>query len=116
MLTKSTQIGDYLRAARQAERLSLRQVERQTGVSNAYLSQLEGGKIKQPAPALLQKLCSLYHVSYATALKLAGHPIPNERENEALGVSFAHRIGVVSEEEADSLVEYLAFLRSRKVH
>lgn len=116
MPTQTNRLGDYLRAARQVGGLSLRQVEGRTGVSNAYLSQLEGGKIKRPAPAVLQKLCDLYSVSYATSLQLAGHPVPDIVKGEAPELSFARRIGVVSEDEADSLVEYLAFLRSRKEH
>lgn len=115
MLVQTTRLGDYLRAARQVGGLSLRQVEGRTGVSNAYLSQLEGGKIKRPAPAVLQKLCDLYGVSYITSLQLAGHPVPDAVQGEAPELSFARRIGVVSEDEADSLVEYLAFLRSRRV-
>ena len=42
---KKQSLGPFLRAARERRSLTLRAVERATGVSNAYLSQLESGKI-----------------------------------------------------------------------
>ena len=41
--------GEFLKSARKAKRLTLREVEQKTGISNAYLSQLESGKVKQPS-------------------------------------------------------------------
>jgi len=40
--------------------LTLREVETATGISNAYLSQLENGKIKKPSFEVVQKLNNLY--------------------------------------------------------
>ena len=40
--------------------LTLRQVEEKTGISNAYLSQLENGKIKKPSYDTIQKLNAVY--------------------------------------------------------
>ena len=44
-------LGQFLWDIRNARGLKLRQVEEACDVSNAYLSQLETGKIKQPSPA-----------------------------------------------------------------
>jgi len=46
--------------ARKRAKLTLRQVEEITGVSNAYLSQLENGKIKKPSYDVVQKLNDVY--------------------------------------------------------
>ena len=51
-----------LRDLRKNKRLTLRQVEDMTGISNAYLSQLETGKIKNPSYKVLMKLNMLYNV------------------------------------------------------
>jgi hypothetical protein len=78
---------------------------------------LEGDKIKQPSPTLLHKLSDLYHVSYKTAMELAGYPtaqIFGTDERAASRGRFADRIGSVTRAEEDALVEYLAFLRSRR--
>jgi DNA-binding Xre family transcriptional regulator len=41
---------------------TLRQVEEKTGISNAYLSQLETGKVKKPSFDGVVKMCNLYVV------------------------------------------------------
>lgn len=46
--------------ARKKSKLTLRQVEEITGISNAYLSQLENGKIKKPSYDVVQKLNDVY--------------------------------------------------------
>ena len=108
-------LGDFLRAARNKLELSLRSVESETGISNAYLSQLETGKIKTPAPNVLHKLAGQYSVSYTLLMDLAGYPVaePGD-EAEELPDQLAARIGAVTDDEADQLVEYLAFIRSRQ--
>lgn len=106
-------LGGYLRAARENKGYSLRDVQRETGISNAYLSQIESGKIIQPSPSVLFKLSRIYDVPYSTLMALASYPVPiQEREEPSL--SLARRIGPVTEEEAEALVEYLRFLRSRR--
>jgi HTH-type transcriptional regulator, competence development regulator len=106
-------LGSFLAAARNSAGMSLRGVERATGISNAYLSQLETGKIKTPAPQNLHKLAELYGVSYELLMELAGFPLPNSSlAPQAQGM--AARIGPVTEEEEEALVEYLRFIRSRK--
>lgn len=45
---------------RKAKGLTLRQVEESTGISNAYLSQLETGKIKSPGYDTVKALYELY--------------------------------------------------------
>ena len=115
MEQESHKLSAFLASARAKANLSLRSVEAKTGISNAYLSQLETAKIKTPAPQNLHKLAELYRVPYALLMELAGYPVtePGEeldRNNNQL----AARIGIVSEDEEEQLVEYLAFLRSRK--
>lgn len=72
------QIGPVLRRARKHHQLSLREVERRIGRSNAYLSQVERGLIKQPDPIVLLDLAELYGLSFemlaAWAQWLPGNP------------------------------------------
>lgn len=49
-----------LRALRKKMGLTLRQVEEHTGVSNAYLSQLETGKITNPSYETVRILFNMY--------------------------------------------------------
>jgi len=103
-------LGDFIQKARKDKNLSLRAVERKTGISNAYLSQIESNKIKQPSPNVLHKLSELYIVSYTHLLSLVGYPIPKKTSD--MGVH--SRLGDITTEEEDALLEYLEFLRSKK--
>lgn len=66
-------LGQELRRARLAANLKLRQVEADTGISNAYLSQLETGKADNPSTTVLRKLAKYYHVGPELFLKAAGY-------------------------------------------
>lgn len=49
-----------LKFLRKKRNWTLRYVEQQTGLSNAYLSQLENGKIKNPSFNTIEKLATLF--------------------------------------------------------
>lgn len=111
--TNST-LGEFLQSAREAKKLSLRAVEKAVSVSNAYLSQVESGKIKQPSPTILHKLSELYEVAYNDLLSLAGHPVPTDDSSGSNEPRVIDRFGDISKDEEQELVAYLAFLRTRK--
>lgn len=98
--------GETLQDARKAIPLTLRQVEEAAGVSNSYLSQLENDKIKKPSANVLYKLASLYNISLDTLLIASGII------KEGLKIASANDL---TEDEEKQLLEYLAFLRSKKV-
>lgn len=58
----ATVIGKMLKDARHEKHLSLREVEGITGLSNALISQVENGRIKNPSFHSIVSLCSLYGV------------------------------------------------------
>ncbi|WHZ06853.1 MAG: hypothetical protein OJF59_000606 [Cytophagales bacterium] len=109
--------GEYIKALRESKGLTLREVEKQSEVSNAYLSQLESSKIKQPSPTTLYKLAELYGIKYEVLMEKVGYPVPKAsttvraRKSEE---SVLHRIGEISTEEEMELLEYLKFIRSRR--
>lgn len=113
MGTPSDKLGPFLLATRKAKKKSLREVEADTGISNAYLSQLETGKIREPSPANLHKLAELYRVSYPLLLELAGYPVPG-RSSSKPDSTLAARLGPVTSEEEDELADYLQFLRTKR--
>lgn len=109
--------GVYFKALRESKGLTLREVEKQTEVSNAYLSQLESGKIKQPSPTTLYKLAELYGVKYEVLMEKVGYPVPKANTTVKSGKvenEVSHRIGHVTKEEEMELLEYLKFIRSRR--
>jgi transcriptional regulator with XRE-family HTH domain len=107
--------GQYFKGLREAKNLTLRDVEKKADVSNAYLSQLESGKVKQPSPLTLHKLATLYEVSYELLMEKVGYPIP--KADEAIKrekMSIAYRIGSITNDEELELLNYLKFIRNRK--
>ena len=107
-------LGQYLRALREAKGLSLRQVEGRSGISNAFVSQMESGKVKQPSPVMLYKLAELYGVPYESLMELAGYPSPSALTTESRSASEVfRRFGEITQTEEAELLDYLSFLRSR---
>lgn len=106
-------LAALFRESRNRLGLTLREVEAKTDVSNAYLSQVEGAKIKQPSPQVLHKLCTLYECSYAVAMEMAGYPLPTSQKSLA-NSRFVARLGKTTRDEEFAVLEYLQFIRSRK--
>ena len=78
-------LGEFLKERRKLCGLTLRDVESQTKISNAYLSQLENGKRKDPHVGVLRRLASVYSVNINTLIALTGEieacdQVENEEE------------------------------------
>jgi len=71
------EIGPFIKAAREHLEITIREAEEISGISNAYLSQIENGKIKKPSHDTLNKLSRLYQVSYEMLMHKAGYPLPD---------------------------------------
>lgn len=69
---KADEFGKHLRKLRKNKKITIRQLELFSGVSNAYLSQLENGKRSIPSPNILQKLHKHLGVSYEYLMEKAG--------------------------------------------
>lgn len=128
----SYKLGKELKRIRQIKGVSLRDVEKATGISNAYLSQLERGDAKNPSPQKLASLSNYYQVPHEILMQLAGYldsitpdsiPTALVATAKAAGGSGEKQLGSLqlallsanlSEEEEEKVAEYIAFLRSQK--
>ncbi|TAL35809.1 MAG: XRE family transcriptional regulator [Phenylobacterium sp.] len=113
-----SRLGQFLKKARQDVRMSLREVEEATGreVSNAYLSQLESGKITKPSPHILYALSTSLGVAYDALMEHAGYIVPNSprTEGEKHGRAATFAIDNLSAEEEAELLDYLTYIRSKR--
>ena len=111
----ANELGSTLSDLRRVKGLSLRAVEHATGkmVSNAYLSQLENGKIKKPSPNVLHSLAEVYVVPYEALMEKAGYLLPPKRGGGRRRRLAVFAIDDLTAEEEEELLKYLAFLRSR---
>jgi HTH-type transcriptional regulator, competence development regulator len=113
---RSQSLGDVLRAARQRHGLSLRDVERRTGIRNAHLSQLETGGIARPEMALLWDLAAVYELDFSTLLRLAGHtrgPDTAGERRQRMTVALC-ALGELTPDEQTAALDYIAELKRRR--
>lgn len=76
----NTEFGNYLKNLRKENGLTIRQLTEKSGVSNAYLSQLETGKRGLPKPEILAKLHGPLGVGYDELMEKAGYISTSVRE------------------------------------
>lgn len=111
-------LGQHLLGVRIGLKLTLRDVEERTNkeISNAYLSQIENDKIKQPSPNILNALAELYKIDFANLMELAGYVTPSEKtaagKRHGRAASFAEYN--LTPEEQSALLDHLQFLRWKK--
>ena len=65
--------GSYMKLLRKSKGLTLKQVESQAQVSNAYISQIERGLRRPPHPDILKRLAKAYDVPHRELLIAAGY-------------------------------------------
>lgn len=80
-------LGDYIREQRRMAQISLRQLARQAGVSNPYLSQIERG-LRKPSAEILQQIAKALRISAEALYVQAG--ILEEREGTELTQALLH--------------------------
>lgn len=71
MLT-NVELGTYLKNVREDKKISLRDVEKLTGIGYSHLSMIENGK-RNVTPALLKNLAKIYMVDYIDLYEKAGY-------------------------------------------
>lgn len=64
---------EQLRVLRKLKGYTIREVASRSGVSTAYISQLENGNRGLPSPEILKKLSEGLSTPYAELMKLAGY-------------------------------------------
>ena len=108
-------LAGTLREARQGMGLSLRDVERRTGIRNSHLSQLETGTIARPEMSLLWDLSVLYDLDFGALLGLAGYGEPAMRSAEGRQrMTVALRVlGELSPADQEDALNYMAELKRR---
>jgi transcriptional regulator with XRE-family HTH domain len=111
-------LGEVLKRARTHRELSLRDVERSTGVRSGHLSQIETGVIAQPEMAILWDLAVLYELDFARLLALAGLAgarLSPGRQRQRMTVAL-RALGELSDEDHAAALRFIAELKARREH
>lgn len=111
-------LGEELRRIRELRGTSLREVEAATGISNAYLSQLETGRAERPSPHVLHTLATHYEVQYEFLMEAAGYLEPPTKGEGARKrqsrLEAAAMTAQLNPEEESQVLEFIEFLRARR--
>ena len=90
---EESNFGYFLKSLRDRQRMSLRDVEKESGVSNAYIAQLEKGDRPAPSPDILKKLARAYNITVRELLLRAGYldePEVTATEEERIDAAFQY--------------------------
>lgn len=117
--TTPATLGSYLRSVRMGRSMTLRDVEMASGqeVSNAYLSQLENGKIGKPAPHILYVLAQTYGIGYEDLMERAGYLAKSQINRDASvkhGSAATFAIDNLTSDEEAELLKHLEYLRWKR--
>ena len=107
-------LGETLKEARELAGFTLKQVEEATGISNAYMSQVENSKIKKPSANVLHKLSKVYNVNIENLLFAAGAIKESTAPKSNLLNSVALSAEKLTPEEEQAVMDYIRFLRFKK--
>lgn len=98
-------LGDYLRAAREKAGLSIRELERLTGIGSSYLAKLETGKSVNPSAEVLQTIADVLEADASVLLSYIG--VKPASVLPPAQVYFRNKLGLSEQEaaEAAALIE-----------
>jgi transcriptional regulator with XRE-family HTH domain len=111
-------LGETLKKSRKSIGFTLVQVEEALNISNAYLSQLENDKIKNPSANILYKLSNLYRIRLKSLLAAAGIisrvDIQKEKKSESFAKKVAFSAEEMTKEEKELVLDYLEYIKSKR--
>lgn len=108
----SKRLGEMLKKVRALSGATLREVEKATKISNAYLSQLESGSVDEPSPHKLQKLATYFKIEYANLMEAAGYLTEVKRPSAVNSMLLTSQD--LTEEESAALSAFLVHLRNTR--
>jgi transcriptional regulator with XRE-family HTH domain len=108
-------LGSTLKAARVTAGMSLRDVERRTGVRSGHLSQIETDTIRRPEMAILWDLAATYDLDFTRLLALAGYggEEPSARQRQRMTVALRAMSELSPADQAEAL-RFMAALKTRR--
>jgi transcriptional regulator with XRE-family HTH domain len=92
--------------------LSLRDVEEETGIKNAHLSQIETGAIARPAPNLLYELSVAYDLDFKKLMRMGGYTTRNGANRGVMLNAAFRALDDLTPVQQVEAVEYLESLRT----
>ncbi len=108
-MSNITQLGKYLRAAREAKGMRQTDLAANAGVSSAHIHSVESGKIRGSYQVLL-KIANCLDLPVDLVLKKAGFPIPEQTNNPPMQLE-DHELIKLSPKLKQVILELVPILR-----
>jgi transcriptional regulator with XRE-family HTH domain len=103
---EASDFGGYLKRLRKEKKLTIRQLELYSKVSNAYISQMERGERGVPSPDILKKLSKPLGVDYEELMNRAGYFDDPDKELERADERFLKEIDDLELTEQQIIEKY----------
>lgn len=112
-MSDSKPLGEYLKAQRKKQGLTLVELSKKSGVSQPYLSQIENGKGGIPSPEILFKLTNPLGLTHAHLMIKAGHMQlgPFDHEDDILETDYETALRKKESQERMAKLDEMAALR-----
>jgi len=117
-------LGSHLKRLRLENKKTLRNVQQETGINNAHLSQIESGKIRNPSDNIIKKLEICYGFDFSNDknqihLKLRfNEDIRIEKKDCMFAIRFSnekgYHISFMTKSEMDDFIDALKYIRIDK--
>lgn len=106
-------LGEYLKGIRLQREFSLKDVYKETGISDSKLSRIENGtNMSEPSPSILRALSKLYNINLIDLYRMAGY-----MDEEALSSykRVFQNVDLLTEDERNHIQEQIdLFTKGRK--
>ena len=108
-------LGQYLRAVREQNKLSTRDVEKGTGITTSQLSRIECSITQNPSPFALKKLALFYNIKLIELYQKAGY-----LESEDIGAytepcfKGIEKLSQEDKKQIQSQIDYLIFQHEKE--
>jgi transcriptional regulator with XRE-family HTH domain len=103
-------LGEFIAGQRRAAQLSLRQLAKQTGISNPYLSQIERG-LRKPSAEVLQQLAKALRVSAETLYVRAGILDPESHPTTSVEMAVLADTAITERQKRVLIDVYTSFVK-----
>lgn len=101
------EFGEYLRDLRKERNLTLLDLEKTTGYSNSYLSQIENGHKGVPGENTIKNIAKGLSIHPSPLLEKAGHSTVKNEYGEILEAAIDSKVSTSSERAVNIMVPYV---------
>ncbi len=95
--------------------MTLREVERTTGISNGYLSQLESDRVQQPSPRHLYTLAGTLKLDYVGLMRLVGYATTTDQLAAKSRAAELPGLDELAKEDRQKVIAYIQDLRNARL-